>query len=141
MAGRVLPYSGSVQKKILIVDDEPMVRDLCVAALTRHQFDTITSADGLDAFSTYQARREEIWLIISDIKMPRMDGIELVRNVFDFYPQANVILMSGYGIEELAPTELARLCSVLEKPFSASQLVEAVRKCLKDDEEHHPFSS
>jgi DNA-binding NtrC family response regulator len=131
----------SVRKKILVVDDEPVIRDLCVAILESHAFEAIPAADGVEGLAIYRERHEEISLTLADVTMPRMDGIELARNLFEMHSHANVILMSGYGLQKLVPDEMRSLCSVIDKPFTITQLVEAVKKCLKYDAEHYPASS
>jgi|ERR1035441_4713096 DNA-binding NtrC family response regulator len=122
--------------KILIVEDEPAIRDLCVMALRHHGFDPIISAHGMEGLETYRERHEEICLVLSDVSMPHMGGIEMVRNIFELHPHANVIMMSGHNLSDLIPDEVRRLCSVIEKPFLPGDLIEAVKKCLKYDEEH-----
>ena len=124
-------------KKILIVEDEPVVRTVCVAVLRKYGFDSIPTTNGLEGLKAYQERHEEICLILSDITMPFMSGIELSRKLFEMHSHANVILMSGKSICDLIPDEIRRLCSVLQKPFTPERLIEAVKKCLKYDNEHH----
>jgi DNA-binding NtrC family response regulator len=126
------------KKKILIAEDDPDIRELCREVLRVHDFDSIPSANGLVALETYRERHHEICLVLSDVTMPVMDGIELARNLFGIHAHANVILMSGYGLHRLIPEELRRLCSVIQKPFSPGRLIEAVRKCLNYDAEHYP---
>jgi DNA-binding NtrC family response regulator len=73
--------------------------------------------------------------------MPLMNGIEMVREIFEMDTHANVILMSGGAhLGDLVPDELRRLCSVLDKPFTPARLLEAVRKCIRYETEHHPLS-
>ena len=116
--------------KILIVEDEPAVLDVCGATLRRRGFDCILTKNGVQALEVYRGRHEEIALVISDIAMPSMGGIELLRNVFEIYEHASVIMMSGCHWSEIIPDHLGRLCSVLEKPFTPAMLIEAVEKCL-----------
>ena len=128
-------------KKILIVDDEPVVQSICAAVLRSHGFDPILASNGVEGLETYRERHQEICLVLSDISMPLMGGIDMSRKLFDVHSQANVILMSGANLSDLIPDDIRRLCSVLEKPFTPARLIEAVRKCLKYDAEHHPSAS
>ena len=128
-------------KKILIVDDEPSIRDLCVAVLRTRGFDAILASNGREGLEAYAERHEQICLVLSDIAMPDMDGIEMTRQVFELHTHANVILMSGAHLCDLIPDELRRLCSVLEKPFTGGRLIECVEKCLQYDHNHHPSTS
>ena len=114
--------------KILIVEDEPTVLNICVAVLRHNGFDPIVAVNGIEGLETYRERHEEICLVISDISMPLMGGIEMVRNIFEVDSHSNIILMSGYNFCDVVPDDLKRLCSVIGKPFTAGRLIEAVRK-------------
>jgi len=107
-------------KTILIVDDG---------------FDPVITVNGTEGLETYRERYQEICLVLSDISMPLMDGIEMTRKMFEVYSHANVILMSGANLSDLIPDEVKKLCSVIEKPFSPARLMEAVEKCLKYNKE------
>ena len=126
--------------KILIVEDEPMVRDLCEKVLRYQGFDIIVATNGTEGLEAYRERHGEIGLVLSDISMPLMDGVSMVRQIFVMHSHANVILMSGYQLCELIPDDIRKLCSVLEKPFTPKRLIEAVKKCLKYDSEHYPLA-
>ena len=123
--------------KILIVDDEKLVQNVCVSVLQKHGFEPIVAVNGLDGLEAYRAQYDEIVLTLADVSMPVMGGIEMVRSFFKIHSHANVILMSGHVITEMIPDEVRRLCSVLQKPFTSKQLIQAVKKCLKYDDDHH----
>ena len=124
-------------KTILIVDDEPIVQNVCATVLRKHGFDLVLAMNGTEGLETYPERYQEICLILSDISMPLMDGIEMTRKMFEVHSHANVILMSGANLCDLIPDEVKKLCSVLEKPFTPERLMEVVEKCLKYDEERY----
>ena len=123
--------------KILIVDDEAAVRKVCALMLRHFGFDAIVAADGVEGLKLYNERHEEICLVLSDVSMPNMGGMEMVRTLFETYPHPNVIMMSGRDLSDLIPEEVKKLCSVIEKPFSPRQLIAAVKKCLDYEAEHH----
>src|SRR5882724_6475391 len=127
-----------MKTKILVVDDEPVVRDVCKAILHAHGFDSILAGNGMEGFDAYREKHHEICLILSDVSMPVMDGVEMIGKIFEMHPDANVILMSGYNFSDVVPVEVEKLCSLLKKPFTPRELIEAVKKCLKYDDEHHP---
>jgi len=115
--------------KLLVVDDEIMMR-LCVTAiLTAIGYDVVEAKDGVEALRVYQAMRSEIALIIMDIIMPRMDGIAATNAIKALEPSAKVILMSG--TTEQLPTE-AQADAFLSKPFRGKDLVEVVQTTLQD---------
>jgi DNA-binding NtrC family response regulator len=116
---------------ILVVEDDPTVQALCRAALSRVGFDAIIRSNGREGLETYMEKHAEIALILSDITMPLMNGIEMIRNIFSEHSHVNVIMMSGHGVSHLIPADLNRICAVLLKPFTHAQLVQTVNKCLK----------
>jgi two-component system, cell cycle sensor histidine kinase and response regulator CckA len=124
--------------KILVVEDEPIVRKICEAVLRNRGFDPIMTTNGIEGLAAYTERHEEICLVLSDVTMPHMGGIEMVRKIFEIHSHPNVIMMSGYNLSDLIPDDVRRLCSVIEKPFTSQRLVEAIKKCLKYEEQNHP---
>jgi DNA-binding NtrC family response regulator len=127
--------SNTAGKKILLVDDEPLVSSICETVLRRHNFEPIVAGNGAEGLAIYRARHEEICLVLSDVSMPEMGGLEMVRRILETHAYANVILMSGYNPEHIVPADLRGVCSVIGKPFRAAGLIEAVKKCLKYDED------
>lgn len=80
---------------ILIVDDELMMRDLLVKILAREGYNISTAEDGVAALEFLKENKVDI--VISDMKMPRMDGFELLNAVKKEYPEIGVIIMTAYG--------------------------------------------
>ena len=117
-------------KKILVVEDEEIVREVCAAVLHKHGFDSILAGNGAEGLAVYKQNHEGICLILSDISMPVKGGIDMFRDILSFHSHANVILMSGGSRAEIIPDELKKLCAVMKKPFTASALMQSVHKCL-----------
>ncbi len=80
---------------ILVVDDEAMMRNLLEKILVREGYAVKTAGNGVEALELLQ--HENFELIISDMKMPNMDGFELLKAVKQEYPNINVIIMTAYG--------------------------------------------
>lgn len=80
---------------ILVVDDELMMRSLLEKILSREGYNILTASDGHEALEILA--RKKVDLIISDMKMPRMDGFELLKVVKQEYPDTGVIIMTTYG--------------------------------------------
>jgi DNA-binding NtrC family response regulator len=78
----------------------------------------------------------EIALVLADVTMPVMKGVEMVDQIFQIQAHANVILMTGYASEEFVLEYLKKVYAVLAKPFKPSEILEVIRKCLKYEEEH-----
>jgi DNA-binding NtrC family response regulator len=125
-------------QKILVVEDEPVVRSLCRAALKHYGFEPVMANDGVEGLETYRFQYPEISLVLSDVMMPRMNGIEMVDKIFLINPHANVILMTGYDCHVEVPVRLQKVCELLGKPFSVQELLGSVRKCLESQALRHP---
>jgi CheY-like chemotaxis protein len=117
---------GSAEKKItvLVVDDEPDVRAFVHSVLARHGYDVLEAEDGLAAYELVERLAGGIQLLVTDVKMPRMDGITLGEKVRTGYPDIAVLYISAYVSE--GPTR-ARGRRFLPKPFRPDALVACVR--------------
>ena len=122
-------------KKILVVEDEELVRTVCAAILHQHGFDHILASNGADGFEIYKEKHDEICLVLSDILMPARSGLEMFRDILKIQPHANVILMSGGSRTEIIPDEFEKLCSIMKKPFTSSALMWSINKCLMYEEQ------
>lgn len=113
--------------KILLVEDEPSVRKLCAELLAGAGYDPISAVDGADGLRIYRERHAEISLIVTDVVMPKMGGLEMAANVLKMRSDASIVLMSGYGLPDKLPPQIR---AVISKPFGPKQLIEVVRNCL-----------
>ena len=120
--------------RILVVDDEPVVRRFAARVLEAEGFSVFEAADGADALRMMREEVTAVDVILSDIVMPRLNGVELMQVLAASHPQLPVLLMSGYASGELEGMGIAAPCAILTKPFPAEQLVEAVRRCLRGAE-------
>jgi len=120
--------------KILVVDDERIVLESCRRVLGE-RFEVNLAESGREALKAMG--RETFSLILLDIKMPGTDGMALMRNVKDKWPEIPVIIMSGYvtmeTMEEVAKTDAARF---LAKPFTPDELLQTVDQVLTKEECH-----
>jgi DNA-binding NtrC family response regulator len=126
-------YRGEMTEaqKILVVEDEPVVRSLCKAALKHYGFEPILASDGAEGLEIYRRLHPEIALVLSDLMMPKLSGLEMVDGMFAINRHANIILMTGYDSHSEVPERLQKVCALLDKPFSVQELIRAVRKCLE----------
>ena len=114
--------------RVLVVEDEELVRDLTVAVLERAGYSVMSAGDGDRALELLDESEHGIDVLLSDMVMPGMSGGELARRVTALEPDSQVLLMSGYTDELMAPGgDGATLgANFLQKPFAADALLESV---------------
>ena len=114
---------------ILIVDDEEGIRSALAGILEDEGYRTVSAGDGVEALAL--CKRELPSLVLLDIWMPRMDGLETLRCLKELYPALNVVMMSGHGTIETAvkSTKLGAY-DFIEKPLSLEKVVVTVENAL-----------
>jgi DNA-binding NtrC family response regulator len=118
------------RENILIVDDEPDMRDALTAALRREGLCVFTAANGVEALEKVQSQALD--LIITDVRMPRMGGLALLQELKRTRADVPVVMMTGYGrIEDAVEAMKAGAFDYLLKPFSLEDLKAVVMKALK----------
>ncbi len=115
--------------KILLAEDDTDMRRFLVKALQTAGYNVISFDNGLSA---YQRLREEPFeLLLTDIVMPEMDGIELARRAAELDPDIKIMFITGFAAVALNPDSAApRQAKVLSKPFHLRELVSEVGKML-----------
>jgi DNA-binding NtrC family response regulator len=116
---------------VLVVDDEPLVRWFAARVLRDEGFGVHEAGDGAEALELIGAGIAHLEVVLSDIVMPRMSGVQLMQSLSTSRPDLPVILMSGYGMAQLTELGIASPCGVLAKPFSPEALVAEVRRCIR----------
>jgi two-component system, cell cycle sensor histidine kinase and response regulator CckA len=128
---RSSPTRAGAGVSVLVVDDETAVRRFAVRVLQREGYDVLEAADGLEALEMLRAGKVTVDLIVSDIVMPRMNGVELMQAVTESDPRIPVVLMSGYATAALSELGIATPCSIVPKPFHAERLLAEVHRCVR----------
>lgn len=117
--------------RILIAEDEEAVRSLVARALTQDGHDVMTAADGAAALDVLARESGNVALLLSDIRMPVMDGIALAHATARQHPDITILLMTGYADQrERAHDIVAVVHDVVSKPFSLTEIRYAVRRAL-----------
>ncbi len=115
----------------LLVDDEETLRDIGGKALQRLGFSVLNAGDGLEAVELYRQYGNEIDVVLLDLTMPHMDGVETFSELRRLNPKVRIVLTSGYNETDVAARFAGKgLSGVLQKPYKFSQLREVLRKVL-----------
>ena len=119
-------------RMVLVVDDEELIRDLACEILRPHGYRTIMAKNGREAVSIYKSLFPEIKLVLMDVVMPEMDGIEASKKILETDPGAKILFSSGYS-SRADLSEISRGSGpvlLIKKPFSPEKLLKAIRTCL-----------
>ncbi len=119
--------SPETGETILVVEDETLIRQIAVNALAQAGYGVLTAKDGVEALELLETAETPIHLMITDVQMPRLGGIELVQKVRTRFPSLKIF----FAISE-HDTDLPPDLPALAKPYSAFQLRTKVRKVLDE---------
>lgn len=118
-------------KTVLVVEDEPGIRELVSEVLKRNGYRVLTACNGDEAFSIAEGENGSIQMVLTDLVMPGVSGVELAKKLREKSPHIKILLMSGYSANTLDQHgTLDAGTSLLEKPFTPSILVSRVREML-----------
>lgn len=115
-------------RTVLVIEDEENIRLILQTTLLRLSMEVLSAANGADGLAIYRTRSDKIDLVISDLHMPGMDGLELLRTIRADSPQRALVVMSGRIDERTRDAIIAlNINYVLKKPFGYSEIVQALR--------------
>ena len=119
-------YSG-----ILLVDDTLMMRYILSGLCTKHGFEVVGQAvDGQEAIELYLIHKPMI--VLMDINMPKVDGIEATRRILEINPEAKIIIISVSAEKNIIYSALqAGACSYLIKPINPEKLLEVINNIVE----------
>jgi len=124
---RALPQGSG--ELILVVDDEQSIRDIAEATLKQFGYKVLSAADGTEALAVFAQHSADIATVLTDMAMPYMDGVALVRALKKIDPTVKAIAMSGLmSPEHVVELRELHVTSVLSKPFTAEELLTAVKE-------------
>ncbi|MBE0565562.1 MAG: sigma-54-dependent Fis family transcriptional regulator [Krumholzibacteria bacterium] len=125
-----LPAAEDAGATILVVDDEPELCRALSKLLGRNGYEVITAGNGEEALELL--RRQEVDLVLSDLQMPRMGGVELLKAGRVISPGTEFVIITGHGTIEVAVDAIKRgAYDFVEKPFSTATTLKVVRKALE----------
>jgi CheY-like chemotaxis protein len=122
----------SGQETILVVEDEPLLRDLANAILTNCGYQVLEASTGAEALNVWDRNKGNIQLLLTDMIMPEgMSGMELAQRLVTVRPNLKIIIASGYSMDELDNDFVReRNALFIQKPYTHITLPQAVRDCL-----------
>ena len=115
---------------VLVADDDARVRAYISTVLRTRSVRVVEAADGVDALTVFHAYNGKVDLVITDIKMPRMTGIELAASLRSMCPSIPLIFVSGEPAPR-ARRDAASRFIFIEKPFAPAAMLEAFQQCLE----------
>ena len=119
-----------MKRKILIVDDSQAILGVTETYLTKNGYDVKTATNGEEAFDII--RRTPYPVVFTDIKMPKMNGIELIEKIKNTYPMIRVIIGTGYVDFKYGLTAFTNGAeTIIFKPYNYPKLLEIVENCFK----------
>ncbi len=115
---------------VLVVDDDEMICVLLTDILSRHNISVVSAYNGVDALSKLE--EQDVDLVLTDVNMPEMTGIVLLEEIKKINSELPVIVMTGYGTEEIAVQALKNgAFNFCRKPFNVSEIAQVIKKGLE----------
>ena len=125
------PKPRAVDATILVAEDDEPVRKIVARLLADEGYTVLTANDGEEALKMIRDMKREIDILITDVMMPKVSGIQVIEEVYKLRPNIGVIVTSGYTREERDTIEITALADTfLEKPFTGDRLLSTVRGML-----------
>ncbi len=115
---------------ILVVDDDRAVLRMVESCLHVHGFRALAAASAKEAQALFDQRRDEIDLLLADIRMPETNGPALARALLELKPELPVLFMSGFAEDDWPETNFIKRFAFIGKPFTPGLLIRTVRDLL-----------
>ena len=118
--------------QILVVEDEPVLRELANVILQECGYSVLQASTGVEALKLWEANKESIDLVITDMVMPEgMSGMDLAYQLHSVRPDVRIVFASGYSMDDLNTSFLRRgRTAFLQKPYTHTTLAQTVRSTL-----------
>jgi PAS domain S-box-containing protein len=124
---------GHFTEKVLLVEDEEMLRDLLAGLLTAQGYEVLTAEDGQQGLEIYAANADSIALVLSDMGLPRLGGWEMFQKMKELNPGVKAILASGYFDPGVKMDLLkAGAKDFIQKPYIPDQILKRIREVIDD---------
>ncbi len=117
-------------RRVLVVEDDPEVRATVSAALLAGGFAVIEASDGQAAWNVIQQQAGRFDLVVTDVRMPHVNGVQLASSIWETYPNLPVLFISGYTDKQDTGQSFTFGDSLIYKPFTAAEIVEKVKSMM-----------
>ena len=121
---------SQINRSILLVDDELDIVNLFTELLKGKKYNVFGFTNSLKALEDYKKNYDQYGMVISDIRMPDMNGLDLVKNVKKIDPNISIILMSAYENIDYSTLDDITINEVIQKPIKIIELLSTVEKHL-----------
>ena len=128
MSSQTLPTQSTKGIKILLAEDEELLRELATTILKQAGYEVLTASSPHELRSLVSEYQEEVDLLLTDVVMPGVSGQELVHLARARWPRVRVLYMSGYSNDEIRIAEPD--AEFLQKPFTPSELMAKIQETL-----------
>lgn len=116
-----------MSRKILIVDDNPNMSSLLAEMLEVFDYESLRAGDGLEAIE--KVEKNDISLVITDMRMPKMSGLDLLQKIKEKRPDLPVVVISGYALDDEGSNLLSNMADgFLNKPFKMSDIEQLLKQ-------------
>jgi DNA-binding response OmpR family regulator len=115
---------------VLLAEDDPAVRRLVVAELTRRGFTVLEAADGSAALEIFRREKDQVDILVTDVVMPQMNGADLAKEAEKIQPGVRILFISGHPERAGAGIDPAGVPNLLMKPFTADTLAARIRELM-----------
>jgi DNA-binding NtrC family response regulator len=116
--------------RVLLVDDEISVRTILKQILERSEFEADTASDGVEALE--KLKNSSFDIVVSDINMPNMDGVALLKKVKETYPTMPVVFITAFGKDKIIIEAMkVGLADFIEKPFKMDTVITTINRYIK----------
>ena len=118
---------------VMVVDDEEDIRSLVERYLQSWHFQTIGFSDPVKALEAFKSNPSQISLVLTDVRMPFMSGIELSRKILSIRSDTKIVLMTAFEVtdEMISDLPVIKHSEIVKKPFRLAQICESVRRQLQ----------
>lgn len=117
----------------LVADDDPAVRNLIREMLACDGWETLSACDGSEALEMLEQSAAPVQLLVTDVRMPKTNGMELIKNVNKSHPHIPVLVVTAYSFELSIPPEgFTGRMQLLPKPFSMKALLQTAQSLISN---------